>query len=162
MVVRNKRGNAKERLMDREVSPSRAHRPAEATRWATRRATAGLVLFAIALAVTAPLAAQIATAAALSGFDPVALSEGREIEGKEAIAVDHQGYRYWFASKKNRKKFEKAPDLYRIQNQYCPVEPTAPALPDLFAVHDKKIYIFATPGCIEDFEAAPETYIKND
>lgn len=131
----------------------------------TSNSTTAMLLLRAALAAVLVTAvagtsmAQLETAAALSGLDPVALTQGKELQGKKEIFVDHKGYRYLFASQKNRKRFGKTPERYRIQNQFCPVEPTAPGRPDLFAVHDQKIYIFATPACIEQFEAAPESYL---
>jgi YHS domain-containing protein len=121
---------------------------------------------AAAMASGSAAVAQLETAPALAGLDPVALvegktREGKTIEGTAALAVDYQGYRYHFSSKKNRAKFEKDPERYRIQNRYCPVEPSALARPDLFAVHDHKIYIFATPECVEEFEAEPSKYLRS-
>jgi YHS domain-containing protein len=37
--------------------------------------------------------------------------------------------------------------------------PGAPNDPDLWAVHDGKIYLFATPGCVAQFEADPESFL---
>jgi hypothetical protein len=51
------------------------------------------------------------------------------------------------------------PERYSIRNETCPVVEGAPIDPGLFVVHDGTIYAFATPGCVEEFEARPASYL---
>ena len=97
---------------------------------------------------------------ALGGLDPVLLSEGREELGKPEIVMVRGGYRYQFVSEPTRKRFEQYPDQFSIQNDSCLVVPGAPTQPDLFAVHEGRIYLFATPGCVQSFKADPEAYVS--
>jgi YHS domain-containing protein len=41
----------------------------------------------------------------------------------------------------------------------CPVAPGIPGISSLYAVHDGKIYIFATSGCIDAFKSNPDSYL---
>ena len=96
---------------------------------------------------------------ALGGLDPVHLSEGREELGKPEIVEERGRYRYQFVSEPSRAKFSEDPARFSIQNDVCLVVPGAPNDPDLWAVHDGKIYLFATPGCVAQFEADPESFL---
>ena len=107
-------------------------------------------------------AAQPLAPLALTGLDPVHLAQGREEMGKPEIAATHKGHTYQFVSKPSQQAFNQDPDRYSIQNATCPVVPGAPIDPSLFAVHEEHIYAFATPGCISQFEAAPESFLSDD
>ena len=96
---------------------------------------------------------------ALGGLDPVHLTEGREELGKPEIVEERGGYRYQFVSEPSRAKFAEDPARFSIQNDSCLVVPGAPNHPELWAVHDGKIYLFATPGCVAQFEADPESFL---
>lgn len=96
----------------------------------------------------------------LLGLDPVALVEGEETAGQEAFSLVREGHRYIFASAESKAKFEADPAAYEIQGDgSCPVIPQAPANPDIFTVYGKKIYTFASAGCVDSFLADPEAYL---
>lgn len=96
----------------------------------------------------------------LRGLDPVHLAAGEETPGDPRFALDHDGWRYLFASAETRARFEADPDRYGIQGDgQCPVVPSATADPAIFAVQGERIYIFATQACIEHFRQDPEFYI---
>ncbi len=97
----------------------------------------------------------------LAGLDPVLLLDGREELGKPEIVAVHEGYRYQFLSEPSRKRFADDPERYSIQNDSCLVVRGAPNDPELWAVHEEKIYLFATPGCVQQFEASPLTYLPS-
>lgn len=99
---------------------------------------------------------------ALAGFDPVLLTEGREELGKPEIVERHGRYLYQFVSEPTRARFAGDPDRYSIQNKTCPVAPGTPTDPALFAVHEGKIYTFATARCIEEFQANPAAFLPTD
>jgi putative intracellular protease/amidase/YHS domain-containing protein len=98
---------------------------------------------------------------ALKGLDPVLLVRGEEVEGSEDLAVTHRGFEYRFSSAETRAAFEAEPERYRIQNRTCPVSPGAKIDPALFAVHDGKIWAFASEGCVEEFKLDPDLYAED-
>ncbi len=98
---------------------------------------------------------------ALKGLDAVALVAGRNEPGKAEFVVTHKGHRYRFASSGNRDTFTKTPERYAIQNESCLVVPGAPIDPDLFALHEGRVYGFATPDCVREFTGNPTAYVKS-
>ena len=99
---------------------------------------------------------------ALGGLDPVLLVEGREELGKPEIVMEHGPFHYQFVSESTRQEFAADPKSFVIQNETCPVVPGAPIDPALVAVHDGRIYAFATPGCVTTFQANPENFIQSE
>ena len=99
-------------------------------------------------------------ALAIKGLDPVLLVAGQEEMGKPEIIADHKGRRYQFVSEPNRARFAGEPDTYSIQNDSCPVVVGAPVDPSFFAVHERRIYGFATADCVEQFKSHPAEYVK--
>lgn len=98
---------------------------------------------------------------ALKGLDPVRLVAGEEVEGGEDLTVTHRGFEYRFAAAETRAAFEKEPERFRIQNETCPVVPGATIDPALFAVHNGKIWAFATEDCVEEFKLDPDLYAED-
>jgi YHS domain-containing protein len=114
-----------------------------------------------------PVAAHVAQASpvassalAIKGLDPVLLVGGQEEMGKPEIIAVHKESRYQFVSEPNRARFESEPQKYAIQNDSCLVVPDVPIDPSLFAVHESKIYAFATADCVEQFKSRPSDYVK--
>lgn len=97
---------------------------------------------------------------ALGGLDPVELTAGSDEMGKAEIIAVRNNLRYQFVSEPNRRAFAENPERFSVQNDTCPVVPGAPARPDLFAVHEGKIYIFASENCIREFQESPETFLR--
>ena len=121
------------------------------------------------LALLAALAAAGAVFAQseLSVFkpDPVELVQGRKTPGDPAFFVDYQGFRYVFASASTRAEFEKDPARYEIQlgGACARMGPLSGSCRiDLYAVHEGRIYIFASEGCRKGFLAAPEKLLESD
>jgi YHS domain-containing protein len=116
---------------------------------------------AVAAAHTPAAQAPAASPAlAIKGLDPVLLVAGQEEMGKPEIIADHKGRRYQFVSEPNRARFAGEPDTYSIQNDSCPVVVGAPVDPSFFAVHERRIYGFATADCVEQFKSHPAEYVK--
>jgi Cytochrome P460 len=101
------------------------------------------------------------TTLALTGLDPVQLIDGREEMGKPEIVASHGPYRYQFVSEPHRARFAADPAAFSIQNATCPVVPGASVDPALFAVHEKRIYAFATSDCVERFKGRPAEFVKS-
>lgn len=96
---------------------------------------------------------------ALGGNDPVLLVKGEQKPGQEEFEAVQGPFLYRFANAQTLADFKADPKRFVIQNEMCPVVPTAQASPDLFAVHEGKIYIFATLACIDQFKADPSLYL---
>ena len=99
------------------------------------------------------------TPLALGGLDPVHLVAGREELGKPEIVVEHAGFRYQFVSEPSRARFAQEPERFGIQNETCPVVPGAPIDGRLWAVHEGKVFAFASQGCVEQFRADPAAFL---
>lgn len=98
----------------------------------------------------------------LEGLDPVLLAQGKEVQGELKIAVVRGRFRYLFASEENKATFEKDPARYEIQLEgHCArMGPPVGSNPDLFTVHQGRIYVFGSGECKKLFEAAPEKYLE--
>ena len=125
--------------------------------------------FALARSETPAAAAEESTEAAeaedgvslaLEGLDPVLLTEGHEELGKPEIVVEHGDHRYQFVSEPTRARFAADPERYGVQNSTCPVVPGAAVNPSLYAVHDGRIYLFASRQCIETFSEDPQSFLE--
>ena len=126
-----------------------------------------LTIALLLMAGMASLASQPQTAQttegilSLKGFDPVLLAKGKEVKGDENLSINRGGFRYLFSSAENKALFEKEPKVYEIQmGGTCPVVPGAEGDPNLYVVHKERIYIFATPGCVDSFKANPDQFLK--
>jgi YHS domain-containing protein len=119
------------------------------------RASLALALF------TATLFAQTPELA-VRGFDPVELCQGREVAGRPDLAIDRDGYTYRFAAPETQAEFAKTPTRYQIQlgggcARMGPL--SGRGSPERFAVHDGRIYIFASDGCRKGFLANPAKHL---
>lgn len=97
---------------------------------------------------------------ALKGLDPVTLVEGKEVTGTEGIESTRDRFRYRFADAEHKARFDADPARYAAQGPMCTVMPKVPASPDLYLVHDARIYLFGSPGCRTRFQADPATFLK--
>ena len=98
----------------------------------------------------------------LEGLDPVMLSQGKEVQGDMKFSVKRGHFQYLFANADNKATFEKDPSLYEIQLDGHCARMGAPTggNPDLYAVHNKRIYIFGSEECQTLFKGAPEKYLE--
>jgi YHS domain-containing protein len=98
----------------------------------------------------------------LEGLDPVMLSQGKEVQGDMKYTVKRGQFQYLFASAESKATFEKEPARYEIQlNGHC-ARMGAPTTgnPDLYTVHNGRIYIFGSEECQTLFKATPEKYLE--
>ena len=98
----------------------------------------------------------------LEGLDPVMLSQGKEVQGNTKFTVTRGRFQYIFANAENKATFEKDPSQYEIQlDGHCARmgSPTG-GNPDLYLVHNGRIYIFGSEECQTLFKAAPEKYLE--
>ncbi|HET6851968.1 MAG TPA: hypothetical protein VFH46_06565 [Pyrinomonadaceae bacterium] len=98
----------------------------------------------------------------LEGLDPVMLSQGKEVQGDMKYKVTRGRFQYLFASAENKAIFEKEPARYEIQLDGHCARMGAPTTgnPDLYYVHNGRIYIFGSEECQTLFKAAPEKYLE--
>jgi YHS domain-containing protein len=98
----------------------------------------------------------------LEGLDPVMLTQGKEVQGDMKYSVKRGQFQYLFANAENKATFEKDPARYEIQlNGSCArMGPPTTGNPDLYAVHNGRIYIFGSEECQTLFKAAPEKYLE--
>jgi YHS domain-containing protein len=98
----------------------------------------------------------------LEGLDPVMLSQGKEVQGDMKFKVTRGRFHYIFASAENKAVFEKDPTRYEIQLDGHCARMGAPTTgnPDLYAVHNGRIYIFGSEECQTLFKGAPEKYLE--
>lgn len=96
----------------------------------------------------------------LGGNDPVNLVAGKTVVGKENLSVIRGRFKYLFANKANKAKFESTPDRYEVQrNGECTFMPGVPGDPDLWQVYRGKTYLFGTSMCLERFQLSPDTIL---
>lgn len=98
----------------------------------------------------------------LEGLDPVMLTQGKEVQGDVKFKVTRGKFQYIFANAENKATFEKDPTRYEIQLDGSCARMGAPttANPDLYFVHNGRIYIFGSEECQTLFKAAPEKYLE--
>lgn len=99
---------------------------------------------------------------ALGGLDPIALADGKETPGLETIEATFGRFKYRFATAENKKAFEAKPEERAIQfgggcGRMGPLSGTGD--PKRYAVHARRIYIFASEGCRDGFLRDPEKHI---
>jgi YHS domain-containing protein len=114
------------------------------------------------LIVLVSIAAAQETLIPLEGLDPVMLSQGKEVQGDLKFKVTRGRFQYLFANEENKATFEKDPSKYEIQLDGHCARMGAPTTgdPDLYAVHNARIYIFGSEECQTLFKAKPEKYLE--
>src|SRR5215813_7480562 len=121
-------------------------------------------LAALVLAVTLQgwANAQTETVIPLEGLDPVLLVQGKEVQGDTKYTVTRGQFQYLFANAENKATFEKDPSRYEIQLNGSCARMGSPTTgnPDLYLVHNGRIYIFGSEECQTNFKAAPEKYLE--
>lgn len=90
--------------------------------------------------------------------DAVALAHGTEVAGKEDLYTDRYGFRYRFSTPENKTAFDAAPERYEIQlggacGKMGPLSGTGST--KLYAVHEGRLYVFASEGCRSTFLKDP-------
>src|SRR6476659_7760246 len=98
----------------------------------------------------------------LEGLDPVMLVQGKEVQGDMKYKITRGRFQYLFANAENKATFEKEPSRYEIQLDGSCARMGAPTAgnPDLYFVHNGRIYIFGSEECQTLFKATPEKYLE--
>lgn len=93
------------------------------------------------------------------------IKNGKEVEGNKKHEVVRDGYTYYFASEANKTAFESDPTRYEIQmgGACARMGPlSGSGNPNLFVVHDGRLYLFASPQCRAGFLKSPDKLIPRD
>lgn len=102
---------------------------------------------------------------ALQGNDPVAyFDEGTAESGRSDILLEWRGKVYHFQSEDNMMRFEANPRSYAPQfGGLCVVALSqgreVPGDPQVFAIHDGRLYLMRDPAARAQFLADPDTVI---
>jgi YHS domain-containing protein len=91
------------------------------------------------------------------------VSKGVEVEGKSEHSLKRGKHTYWFACAENKKAFEQTPDRFEIQwgGACARMGPlSGEGWARIHAVHDGKLYIFASDPCKKAFVTSPEKFVE--
>lgn len=97
--------------------------------------------------------------------DPVELVAGREVPGKTELTIERDGFAYLFATPQNKASFEKEPTKFEVADGgACGRMGPLSGLGDArrYAVHEGRIYLFASDGCRAGFLKDPAKCIERD
>lgn len=125
----------------------------------------GLVLslgFGLALDMRLGQADETSPPIALRGLDPVALCGGREEPGKAASFMDFGPFRYRFSQAEHQRTFRRDPERFALQwgGSDTALGPFSPlASPELFHVHQGRIYGFISPIARQAFRLHPSAFM---
>jgi putative intracellular protease/amidase/YHS domain-containing protein len=118
------------------------------------------LLTGLSIAFTGNAAEPKIASPVLKGLDPVHLVRGKELAGDSRFSFKHNGLLYYFADAKSQAQFQEQPEKYAIQGDgKCALAPNYNGNPDVFAVHEGKIYIFYCTHCREAFVSTPAKYL---
>ncbi len=102
---------------------------------------------------------------ALAGLDPVLLIGGESVTGSTENVSSDGWYRYHFASSESQRKFLEDPSRFGIQargscaGMGSQIEARS-GKPEIYTVHDGRLYLFAGEGCREDFQSNPDWFVE--
>jgi len=118
-----------------------------------------------AVLLLAPAAVEATPPERTLTVDPIELVAGRETPGKPELALIREGIEYRFASPENKAAFEKDPAKFEVvDGGACGRMGPLSGLGDArrFAVHDHRIFFFASDGCREGFLKDPAQHFEAD
>jgi len=104
---------------------------------------------------------------AIRGYDTVAyFTEGKPVKGSNEFSTEHNGATWLFSSKRNLELFLADPTQYAPQyGGYCAYavanNATASIKPELFTIHQGKLYLNYSKGINEKWLANKEDYIAD-
>jgi len=108
--------------------------------------------------------AQAPKAAALEGLDPVLLTEGQEVAGRDSITLEHGRFFYRFSTAETLSRFQKDPERYGIQldGACARMGPPVGGSADAYFVYNHRIYVFGSSECYKRFAANPKKYLESE
>ena len=124
-----------------------------------------VVLAAPAHAVD-PVYTSLFSNTAIKGYDPVAyFTNGAPTKGSDEFSLEYQGATWLFATQENLTLFSNNPEKYAPQyGGYCAYavsqNTTASIQPELFTIHDGKLYLNYSESVNEKWLESREQYIE--
>ena len=103
---------------------------------------------------------------AIKGYDPVAyFTENKSVEGSADFGFDYQGARWLFSSAEHLELFKADPEKYAPQyGGYCAYAvsqgSTAPIKPELFTIHNDKLYLNYNNSINDKWHKNIDAYIE--
>ena len=122
---------------------------------------------ALAQATTERVVVNRFTGQAISGYDPVAyFTDTAAVRGDERFEAVHDGAVWRFRNEGNRAAFVGHPEVYAPQfGGHDPVDvargKVVQSLPQLWTIHEKRLYLFASETSRTAFAANPEGFAKS-
>jgi len=104
---------------------------------------------------------------AIRGYDTVAyFTEGKAVEGNDAFVTEYKQAKWLFSSQKNLDLFVADPEKYAPQyGGYCAYavanNTTASIKPELFTIHQGKLYLNYNESVNDKWVAQKESYIQD-
>jgi YHS domain-containing protein len=105
----------------------------------------------------------------IEGYCPVSyFTDGEPVKGKESLAHDHMGFRYYLSSEAALEQFKKDPGGYVPQHAGLCTTALGGSYgnrfysdPTVYYVRDGKLYLFSSMRARNAFDRDPPRYIKN-
>ncbi len=122
---------------------------------------------ALAQATTERVVVNRFTGLAISGFDPVAyFTETSAVRGDERFEAVRDGAVWRFRNEGNRAAFVSHPEVYAPQfGGYDPIDvargKVVQGLPQLWTIHEKRLYLFASETSRTAFAVNPEGFANS-
>jgi YHS domain-containing protein len=122
---------------------------------------------ALAQATTERVVVNRFTGLAISGFDPVAyFTDTSAARGDERFEAVRDGAVWRFRNEGNRAAFVSHPEVYAPQfGGYDPIDvargKVVQGLPQLWTIHEKRLYLFASETSRTAFAADPEGFANS-
>ncbi len=123
-------------------------------------------LAAPASAAVDPVYTGFFSSQAISGYDAVAyFTEGRPLQGRNEFSYDYRGATWKFSSQRHLELFRADPEAYAAQyGGYCAYAvangDTASAEPDLWTIHEGKLYLNYNRRINERFRNDIDSFIE--
>lgn len=125
-----------------------------------------LACTSVASAAVDPIYTGFFSNEAIDGYDAVAyFTEGKPVEGSDDFTFEYQGAEWKFASQEHLDLFKADPQAYAPQyGGYCAYAvangDTASAEPDLWTIHEGKLYLNYNRKINEQFRNDIDTFIE--
>ena len=122
---------------------------------------------ALAQATTERVVVNRFTGLAISGFDPVAyFTDTSAVRGDERFEAVRDGAVWRFRNEGNRAAFVSHPEVYAPQfGGYDPIDiargKVVQGLPQLWTIHEKRLYLFASETSRTAFAVNPEGFANS-
>lgn len=125
-----------------------------------------LILFSASAYAVDPTYTALFSNKAIKGYDTVAyFTENKPVKGSEEFSLEYKGAQWLFSSAENKALFEANPEKYAPQyGGYCAYavaqNSTASIKPELFTIHNGKLYLNYNSSINDKWNADIDSYIE--